>query len=58
MLRFLIKQLGLNGLNAKELVYLQDDAFAQNNLAAMDSNMRRKNAKMSVIGAFNRYRIV
>ena len=58
MLRLFIKQLGLNGLSALDHVYLQDDEFAQNNTAAMDSNMKRKNAKTSIISAFSHFRIV
>ena len=54
----LIQQLGRNGPNALDHVYLRGDEFAQSNMGATDLNMKRKNARTSMISAFNHSLIV
>ena len=55
--KHIFQQLGLNGLNALERAYQHEGEFVPSNTAAMDWNMKRKNAQMSTIGASKHFQI-
>ena len=51
----MLQQLGRNGLNVWARAFLQEEEFARSTMTVTDSNMKKRNVKMSMIYVFSHF---